>query len=316
MRAKGLLVSLALTLACGGSSETSPPPEPNQSLEGSRLAIYLPDGFVRIPHQPGWVNEEDGVSVMLGEGTAENDEHAREWMAGYLQSVSQNRGGTEWDVDEREGRTLFSSGDTLTHGIVFREGSSLGGVLVLSRSRDHDELARDIARSAQLSAGPLDALQILQVEVAPAPGLTLSDATSALALFLPTDAADPYPPGMATVRLQHVLLDRAYAIGELGRLVGRALRNLAPDLESAEAQPLQVDGLEALSIAGRGRDRGVEVWVRALLVVQRDAFGATEGAFLWVGHASEPELEEPVQAMMESLRVVRPVAPSDEAETP
>lgn len=308
MRAEAMhLAVVVCALACGGSQATSPPPEPNQSLDGSRLALYLPDGFVRIPHQPGWVHEEDGLSVMLGEATAENDEHAREWMAGYLQSVSQTRGGAEWDVDEREGRTLFSSGDTLTHGIVFREGASLGGVLVLSRSRDHEELARDIARSARLNAVALDALRVMQVRVTPAPGLSLSDATSALALFLPSDARAPYPPGMPTVRLQHVILDRAYAIGELGRLVGRALRNLSPDLETAEAEPLEVDGLDALSIAGRGRDRGVDVWVRALLIVQRDAYGATDGAFLWVGHASDPDLEEPVQAMMESLSAERPV---------
>ena len=305
-----LPISLLLLVACG--STASPPPEPNQHLEGSRLAIYLPDGFVRIPHQPGWVNEEDGISVMLGEGTAEDDAHAQAWMAGYVRSVSQNRGGTEWDVDERNGRMLFSSGDTLTHGVVFREDSALGGVLVLSRSRDHEELARDIARSAQLNAGELNALRLMQVAVTPAEGLVLSDATSALALFLPSDAADPYPPGMPTVRLQHVILDRAYAVGELGRLVGRALRELSPDLENAEAQPLEVDGLEALSIAGRGRDRGVDVWVRAVLIVQRDAFGATDGAFLWVAHAAEPDLEEPVQAMMESLRAERPAPPVED----
>ena len=300
-----------LLLACGGSSPTSPPPEPNQSLPGSRLAVYLPDGFARVPHQPGWVDAEEGISVMLGEGTAESDEQARDWMAGYLRSVAENRGGTEWSVDEREGRTLFSSGDTLTHGVVFRERSALGGVLVLTRSRDHEELARDIARSARLNEGALNALEIMQVSVTPAPGLELSDATSVLALFLPAGDARPYGPGTATVRLQHLILDRAYAIGELGRLVGRALRNLAPDLENAEAEPLDVNGLDALAIAGSGTDRGVDVWVRAMLAVQRDEFGATDGVFLWVAHAADPALEQPVQAMMQSLRAERPPPPPE-----
>ncbi len=302
---------LLLLVACGGRSPTSPPPEPNQQLPGSRLALYVPEDFARIPHQPGWVSEEEGISVIIGEGTAEDEMRARSWMAGYLQSVSQNRGGAEWSVDERNGRTLFSSGDTLTHGVVFQEGSALGGVLVLSRSRDQEQLARDIARSARLGSSELNALQLMQVDVDTAAGLSLSDASSVLALFIPSDATEPYPPGMATVRLQHVILDRAYAVGELGRLVGRALRELAPDLENAEARPLEVDGLDALSIAGRGRDRGADVWVRALLIVQRDEFGATDGAFLWVGHATDPQLEEPVQAMMESLRAATPPVPTN-----
>ena len=80
---------------------------------------------------------------------------------------------------------------------------------------------------------------------------------------------------------------------------------------NAEAEPLDVNGLDALAIAGSGTDRGVDVWVRAMLAVQRDEFGATDGVFLWVAHAADPALEQPVQAMMQSLRAERPPPPPE-----
>ena len=317
MRVSPILFAFGALLACGPPSPSDPPPTPNTQLEGSRLAVFLPEGFARIPHQAGWVHDEQGISVMLGEGTAANEERAREWIGGYLQSVSQSRGGAEWSLRRDGPRTFFSSNDTLTHGVVFREGNAVGSVLVLLTSRDQEGLASDIVRSARLHADrSLDALGVMQVSLTPQAGLALTQATTVMAMFVPEDAEAPFPAGMPVVRVQHVILDRAYAIGELGQLVGASLRPLAPDLANAEAQQLQVDGLDALELAGEGAQDGTRIWIRAMLVVDRDEFGVSRGAFLMVAHAADHELEAPMRSMMHSLRreISEPAEPGSDVE--
>ena len=306
MRVSAVVVALLAcgSAACGGTQATPETPalEPNETLEGSRVSVHVPDGFERIPHQPGWVNLETNVTLMIAEGTVTSPAEAEQWVAGYLQGVSVSRGGADWQVREASDRTFYSSPDTLTYGVVLREDQAVAALLVLVPERAHAELAEQVLASATLDAGaPLDALAILQAELDVAPGLVASQSASVAALFVPEEG--PVTPGAPLVRVQHVLLEQNLDERALGQLLGGAVRALQPDTESMAMERGETDGLETIRVATSGRQAGVSVWIDSRIVVQRDEEGRTVGAFLLIASAADAALREPIGAMLDGFRL-------------